>query len=136
MRRRNGFTLIETAVAIALLSLVLLWSVNAYANISKGSKSVEDISIASTLASNQIEYLKTLNYAGLQSISNSTSVVPFDSPNDNYGYKYTNVSVTENANYYLKALTVNIYRIDNNVLLLQMDCNFLRTKSDGKNIGL
>ena len=136
MRRRSGFTLIETAVAIALLSLVLLWSVNAYANISKGSKSVEDISIASTLASNQIEYLKTLNYASLQSISNSTSVVPFPSPNNNYGYKYTIVSVTENANYYLKALTVNIYRIDNNVLLFQMDCNFLRAKSDGKNIGL
>ncbi len=136
MRRRNGFTLIETAVAIALLSLVLLWSVNAYSNISKGSKSVEDMSIASTLASNQIEYLKTLTYASLQNISNSTSVVPFPSPNNNYGYKYANVSVTENSNYYLKTLTVNIYRIDNNTLLLQMDCNFLRTKSDGKNAGL
>jgi hypothetical protein len=100
---------------------------------------VEDISIASTLASNQIEYLKTLNYTSLQSISNSTSVVQFPSPNNKYGYKYTNVSATENPdypNYYLKSLTVNIYRVDNNVLLIQMDCSFLRTKSDRKNIGL
>jgi len=82
----------------------------------KEAKVLKIFRFASTLASNQIEYLKTLNYASLQSISNSTSVVQFPSPNNNYGYKYTNVSVTENANYYLKALTVNIYRIDNNVL--------------------
>lgn len=154
MKKRRAFTLVEAAVSLALISIILLWSVNAYLNISKGSKSTEDISIASALATNVIEHLKTLDYSYLQlEIPDDDSPIirfgskpPFDQspytdlPYKEYGYKYANVSnIPEDnlsTNFYLTTLTIEIYRMnDTKKPLIQMDCNFLRNNS-GKNAGL
>jgi Tfp pilus assembly protein PilE len=137
MKLRKGTSIIEAAISIALMGIILLWSITAYTNVSKQSKSSEDIEIASTLASKQIEYVKALNYTNLQSIINSSSVVPFSSPYNNFGYKYTNVSVQENSNFYLKTITVEVYKMsDTSTPIIKMDCNFLRNKSDGTNAGI
>jgi len=134
---RKGTSIIEAAIAIALMGIILLWSITAYTNISTQSKTSEDIEIASTLASKQIEDVKALDYTNLQSITNSSSVVQFDPPYDKYGYKYANVSVQENLTVYLKIVTVEVYKMtDQTTSIIQMDCNFLRSKSDGTNAGI
>ena len=134
---RKGTSIIEAAVAIALMGIILLWSITAYTNVSKQSKSSEDIEIASTLASKQIEDVKTLDLTSLQGISNSASIIQFPSPYDKYGYKYTNVTVQENTNFYLKTITIEIYKMtDQTNPVIKMDCNFLRSKSDGTNAGI
>jgi type II secretory pathway pseudopilin PulG len=158
MRLRKGTSIIEAAVAIALMGIILLWSITAYTNISKQSKTSEDIEIVSTLASQQIESLKALQYTGntttgIQGVATSLSVVPFNSPYDKYGYKYvvpptvtyndqngnpvTVPNPQDGTNVYLKALTAQIYKMtDETTPMIQMDCNFLRNKSGGKNVGL
>ena len=134
---RKGTSIIEAAVAIALMGIILLWSIIAYTNISKQSKTSEDVEIAGTLASKQIEYVKTLDLTSLQGISNSASIIQFPSPYDKYGYKYTNVTVQENTNFYLKTITVEVYKMtDQTTSIIKMDCNFLRSKSDGTNAGI
>jgi Tfp pilus assembly protein PilE len=142
MRSRKGTSIVEAAVAIALMGIILLWSITAYTNISTQSKTSEDIEIASTLASRQIESSKALQYTGvsttgIQSITNSPSVVPFASPYVKYGYKYASVSVQETSTVYLKTVAVEIYRmIDQANPIMEMDCSFLRNKGEGKNAGL
>jgi len=136
-RLRKGTSIIEAAIAIALIGIVLLWSITAYTNISRQSKTSEDIEIASTLASHQIESLKTLQYAGIQGVTSSSSVVPFGSPYNNYGYKNVVATIQDNGKFYLKPITVNIYKMtDQTTPIFQMDCNFVRNESDGKNAGL
>ena len=139
---RKGTSIIEAAVAIGLMGIVLLWSLTAYTNVSKQSKTSEDIEMASTLASQQIEDLKTLQYTGItntgiQGVASSSAVVQFSSPNDKYGYKYVVGTVQDNGKFYLKPITVNIYRMaDQATPIIQMDCNFLRNESDQTNAGL
>ncbi|MCX6083772.1 MAG: hypothetical protein NT102_02240 [Caldiserica bacterium] len=136
MSLRKGTSIIEAAIAIALMGLILLWSIIAYTDISKQSKTSEDIEIVATLASHQIEYIKALSYANLQSIT-ASSVVQFPSPYDKYGYKYADVTVQQNTTSYLKLLTVQVYKMtDLTVPLIQMDCSFLKNKSDGTNAGI
>ena len=139
---RKGTSIIEAVIAIALIGIILLWSVTAYTNISKQSKTSEDVEIASTLASKQIEYIKTLNYNDLKNnIKESTSVNLFDDHpyDDRYGYKYANVSEqgVTGSPVYLKTITIEIYKMtDTTTPLIKMDCNFLRSKSDGTNAGI
>jgi len=136
---RNGTSIIEAAIAIALMGIILLWSITAYTNVSIQSKSSEDIEIAATLASHQIESLKKLDYDGINNITDSSSVVPFPSPYDRYGYKYANVSEqgVTGSPVYLKTITIEIYKMtDQTTPIIQMDCNFLRDKSDGTNAGI
>ena len=132
---RQGASLVEIVVAIALACILLLWTTIAYSNISKNSVSLNDISTATILAEGQIEYLKTLNYHALSSITNSSSVVAF--PNNTYGYKYSNVSSSTNSDVYLLTLTINIYKMSNtSTSIFSMDASFLRRISDGKDIGV
>jgi hypothetical protein len=150
---RKGTSIIEAAVAIGLMGIVLLWSLTAYTNVSKQSKTSEDIEIAATLASKRVEDVKALDYTNVQSITNSSSVVQFGPPYDKYGYKYfvpptitykdqngNTVTVSnpqDGTNSYLKTVTIEIYKMtDQTTSIIEMDCNFLRRKSDGKNIGL
>jgi len=144
---RKGTSIIEAAIAIALMGIILLWSITAYTNISKQSKTSEDIEIASTLASERIEYVKVLDLTDLQGISNSASVIPFPSPYDRYGYKYVvpdyvyipdeTPNPQQNTNFYIKTITVEVYKMtDQTTSIIQMDCNFLRSKSDGTNAGI
>jgi hypothetical protein len=136
-RSRKGTSLVEAAVAVGLMGVILLWSITAYTNISRQSKGSEEIEVASTLASNQIEYVKALGYSGLQSVANSISVVQFSSPYEKYGYKYVNVAVQQNSTAYQKVLSVQVYRMADQIApLIQIDCSFLKNSGDGKNAGL
>jgi len=161
---RKGTSIIEAAIAIALIGIILLWSITAYTNISTQSKTSEDIEIASTLASDRIEYLKTLKYSTepgfLQNEINvhKDSITWFDDTSKSktpyypgFGYKYVvpetiNVNTVTVSNpqgdnpdsdFYLITITVNIYKKPNVATpIIQMDCNFLRDKSDGTNAGI
>ena len=133
---RQGASLVEIVVAIALACILLLWTTIAYSNISKNSVSLNDISTATILAEGQIEYLKTLDYNALRSIPDSAPVTAFSS-NPAYGYNYKNVSSSTNSDFYLLTLTINVYKMSNrSTSIFSMDASFLRRISDGKDIGV
>jgi len=132
--RRKGFTLIEVAISIALLGIVVLWSINVVSNISRGSNATEEIETATLLSSQKAEELKLLNLSGIQSLSASNGT--FASPYDNYSWQITNVSSDENSNAYIKRITINVFKTGNPNPLMSVDVNFIRGKTDGKDIGI
>ena len=143
LKNRKGTSIIEAAVAIALISIMLLWAAKLYTNSSKNVVTTGDIEIATQLASNRIEYLKKLDKNGIDGISTS-SITQFSSPYDKYGYKYVvpaNVNGETNprdtGTVYIKYIEVDVYLMsDTSKPLIKMECNFLRKDSDGTNLGL
>ena len=77
--KRRGLTLIEMAISIALISLVVLWSINVINNLGKGSATTSDMEIATLLASQKIEELKTKSYSELSQLT-SPQTGTFSSP--------------------------------------------------------
>ena len=149
-KNRKGTSLIEAAVSIALIGIMLLWAARLYANSSKNTVTTSNIEIATHLASERIEYLKTLNKSStdpkkdsIDNISTSSSVVQFSSPYEKFGYKYVvPSSVNDSKNpeeqngEYIKYIEVEIYLMsDTSKPLIKMECNFLRKSDDGSNIG-
>jgi len=159
MKLRQGTSIIEAAVAIAVIGAILIFTITAYTNISTQSKSSEDVEIAATLASERIENLKTLKYSSLtppapgslqDEINSHLTATPLNptrfandpnNPYSNFGYDYKKVGETENTNFYIITITVNIYKYNESdpsksTPIIQMDCNFLRSKIDDKNAGI
>lgn len=142
-KNRRGTSIIEAAVAIALISIMILWAAKLYANSSKNVVTTEDIETATQLASDRIESLKKLDKDGIDGISTS-SIIQFSSPYDKYGYKYivpTNVNGESNpqdtGKVYIKYIEVDVYLMsDTSNPIIKMECNFLRKDSDGTNLGL
>ena len=144
-RKRKGTSLIEAAIAIALIAVMLVWAGNLYSNSLHNTNATSNIEIASQLASKQIEYLKTLDKDNLDNITTSNSVVQFPQPYDKFGYKYIvpqttpdgQQNPTEQNNEYIKYIEVDIYLMsDTSKPIIKMECNFLRKESDGTNVGV
>ncbi len=144
LKNRKGTSIIEAAVAIALISIMLLWAARLYTNSSKNVVTTEDIETATQLASDKIESLKKLDKDGIDSISNSSSITQFPSPYDKYGYKYVvpnsvngEPNPRDTGTVYIKYIEVDVYLMsDTTKPLIKMECNFLRKDSDGTNLGL
>jgi type II secretory pathway pseudopilin PulG len=142
-KNRKGTSLIEAAISIALIGIMLLWAAKIYSNSSKNANTTSNIEIATHLASEKIEYLKTLDKSHIDNISNSSSVVQFSSPYEKFGYKYIvpnsvngNPNPEEQNGEYIKYIEVEIYLMsDTSNPLIKMECNFLRKSDDGSNIG-
>jgi len=133
--KRRGLTLVELAVSIALLSLVVLWSVNIIVNISQGSSTSEDLLIATNLASSKIEELKSYTYNDLNNLSNPTTGT-FPSPYNNFSYKIVKNNTSQQGDYTIFRFTISVYKGSSTTPIIQLDANFVRRVSDGKNIGL
>ena len=138
-KNRKGTSLIEAAVSIALIGIMLLWAARLYANSSKNTVTTSNIEIATHLASERIEYLKTLDKNNINDIPNSSSVAQFSSPYEKFGYKYIvpdSSNPEEKNGEYIKYIEVEIYLMsDTSKPLIKMECNFLRKSDDGSNIG-
>ena len=142
-KNRKGTSLIEAAISIALIGIMLLWAAKIYSNSLKNTATTSDIEIATHLASDRIEYLKTLDKSSIDNISNSSSVVQFSSPYEKFGYKYIvpdsvngHSNPEEQNGEYIKYIEVDIYLMsDTSKLLIRMECNFLRKSDNGSNIG-
>lgn len=132
--RKRGFTLIEVAIAIALFAIVALWSINVLINMSKGSSTTEDLTIATLLASQKIEELKSYSYNDLNSIQNGTTQ-NFNPPYENYSYTL-NITKYQQNDYAKFIVSVSVYKKNNSTPLITIDANYIRRISDGKNIGL
>jgi len=143
LKNRKGTSIIEAAVAIALISIMLLWAAKLYTNSSKNVVTTGDIEIATQLASNKIESLKKLDRNGIDGISTS-SITQFSSPYDKYGYKYVvpnsvngETNPRDTGTVYIKYIEVDVYLMsDTSKPIIKMECNFLRKDSDGTNLGL
>jgi len=133
--KRRGLTLIEIAISIALISLVVLWSINVMNNLGKGSATTSDMEIATLLASQKIEELKTYNYATLSQLT-SPQTGTFSSPYDQFSYKIEFISSSSSGNYYIRRATIYIYKGSSTTELIKIDANFVRRTTDGKDIGL
>ncbi len=140
---RKGTSIVEVVVSIALMALLLLWSWNLYFNVSKNSVVTSDMEIATHLASDRTEYLKTLSKSDIDLIATS-SITAFPPPYDSYGYKYVvpptvngSPNPEDNGKVYLKYIEVEIYSLnDTTKPLISVWCNYLRKDSDGSNAGL
>jgi len=144
-KNREGTSLIEAAVSVALIGIMLLWAGNLYSNSLKNTNTTSNIEIAAQLASKQIEYLKTLDENNLDNITTSTSITQFSQPYDKFGYKYIvpqttpdgEQNPTEQNGEYVKYIEVDIYLMsDTSKPIIRMECNFLRKEDDGTNIGV
>jgi len=133
--KRRGLTLIEMAISIALISLVVLWSINVINNLGKGSATTSDMEIATLLASQKIEELKTYNYSQLSGLS-SPQTGTFPSPYDQFSYKIEFISSSSSGNYYIRRATIYIYKGSSTTELIKIDANFVRRTTDGDDIGL
>ena len=133
--KRRGLTLIEMAISIALISLVVLWSINVINNLGKGSATTFDMEIATLLASQKIEELKTYTYSQLSGLS-SPQTGTFSSPYDQFSYKIVFTSSQSSGNYYIRRATIYIYKGSSTTELIKIDANFVRRTTDGKDIGL
>jgi prepilin-type N-terminal cleavage/methylation domain-containing protein len=132
--KRRGLTLIEMAISIALISLVVLWSINVINNLGKGSATTSDMEIATLLASKKIEELKTYNYTTLSQLT-SPQTGTFSSPYNQFSYKIVFTS-SSSGNYYIRRATIYIYKGSSTTELIKIDANFVRRTTDGKDIGL
>jgi len=132
--KRRGLTLIEMAISIALISLVVLWSINVINNLGKGSATTSDMEIATLLASQKIEELKTYTYSQLSGLS-SPQTGTFPSPYDQFSYKIVFTS-SSSGNYYIRRATIYIYKGSSTTELIKIDANFVRRTTDGEDIGL
>lgn len=130
--KRKGLTLIELAISIALMSLVVLWSINIFNNIGRGSSTTSDIEVATMLASQKVEELK--RYSQLSGLT-SPQTGTFSSPYSDFSYRIDLSSGTSSGDYYIRSATVSIYKGNSTTPLIRMDANFVRI-SDGTNIGL
>ncbi|MCD6427952.1 MAG: hypothetical protein J7L03_07665 [Caldisericaceae bacterium] len=144
MQLRKGTTLVEAVIAIALMALMALWALHLYSNAMVNASQANDMEIASHLASQKIEYLKTLGKDVLDNISTS-SVTAFSSPYEKFGYKYIvpntapsgSVNPDDKNGEYIKYIEVEIYLMsDTSKPLIRMGCNFLRDDDTGENLGL
>ena len=133
--KRRGLTLIEIAISIALISLVVLWSINVINNLGKGSATTSDMEIATLLASQKIEELKTYNYTTLSQLT-SPQTGTFPSPYGQFSYKIVFTSSSLSGNYYRRRATIYIYKGSSTTELIKIDANFVRRTTDDKDIGL
>jgi hypothetical protein len=133
--KRIGLTLIEMAISIALISLVVLWSINVINNLGKGSATTSDMEIATLLASQKIEELKTKSYSELSGLP-PTQTGTFSPPYDQFSYKIEFISSSSSGNYYIRRATIYIYKGSSTTELIKIDANFVRRTTDGKDIGL
>jgi prepilin-type N-terminal cleavage/methylation domain-containing protein len=133
--KRRGLTLIEMAISIALISIVVLWSINVINNLGKGSATTSDMEIATLLASQKIEELKTYNYTTLSQLT-SQQTGTFPSPYNQFLYKIVFTS-SSSGDYYIGRATIYIYKGSlATTELIKIDANFVRRTTDGKDIGL
>jgi prepilin-type N-terminal cleavage/methylation domain-containing protein len=135
--KRRGLTLIEIAISIALISLVVLWSINVINNLGKGSATTSDMEIATLLASQKIEELKTKSYSELSQLTFPTKGT-FSSPYNQFSYEIVFTSSQSSGNYYITRATIHIYKGSppTGTELIKIDANFVRRTTDGKDIGL
>ncbi|MEM3424172.1 MAG: prepilin-type N-terminal cleavage/methylation domain-containing protein [Nitrososphaeria archaeon] len=133
--KRKGLTLIELAISIALMSLVVLWSINIFNNIGRGSSTTSDMEIATMLGSQKIEELKGYTYSELL---NQTFPLTdnFSSPYSDFSYRIDLSSGSSSGDYYIRSATISIYKGNSTTPLIRMDANFVRRILDGANIGL
>ena len=147
-KNRKGTSLIEAAISIALIGIMLLWAAKIYSNSLKNTATTSDMEIATHLASDRIEYLKTLDKSGINHELGKPSplpeiykkyiykyIYPKKNPKKNNGKpKWTN---DDKRDVSIINIEVDVYRKGETVPLIKMECNFLREdKSDGKNLGL
>ncbi len=143
LKHRKGTTIIEVVVSLVLIGLFLLWTWQLYFNVAGGSVSTANMEVASHLASDRVEYLKTLSETDIDAIT-TTSVTAFPVPYEDYGYKYVVPATvngvpnpSDNGKVYLKYIEVEVFLMKNTTKpLISVWCNFLRKDSDGSNAGL
>ena len=115
-RRDSGFSLVETVVALLVLTVGLLGMATLAIYVMKGNKSSNQISTATALAQDKMEKLRGLGYEGLPS-SNSTVTENYGSirinedeapPPEFYPYKRVVVTKVDDPVQFMKTVTVAV----------------------------
>jgi len=98
IRRKDGFTVIEAMLAIAIAAIGLFTLMSMITIVTKGNRQSKSITKATTLAQDKLEYFKKIAYssiAGTSTITGSSTVY----------YLIANVDTGVNT----KTVTVDVY---------------------------
>lgn len=106
----EGFTLIEVLIAVVILTAGLLGMAALTVGIMQGNKHSSNVTIATTLAQDQMEEVRRLGYSGMPS-SNATSTEDYGSISGYSTFKRETDTVVASD---LKTVTVTVYWDSNN----------------------
>ena len=99
LRSSNGFTLVELVIGLVVLSIVAISFLSLFTSLVRSALVAKRKAVASSIATNQIEYIKSLPYDSLAVSGGSiyaTNPIPSSTTQKIDGYTYT---VTTSINY-------------------------------------
>jgi len=102
-QNNKGFTLIEVLVAMVILSIGLLGTAALITGIIRGNQVSNRITVATTLAQDKMEDIKSFSYSN--AVSETRAFLPF--PDDQYERQVTVVDDSPAAD--MKTVTVTVY---------------------------
>ena len=108
LHNNRGFTLIEILVAIAILSIGLLGVAGLAGGIRRGNATSDKITTATTLAQEQLEDIKELNYMGTPA-TDTTITEDYNSITDYSEYKRVTFIDVDSPAADIKTVTITVY---------------------------
>jgi len=108
LHNNRGFTLIEILVAMAILSIGLLGVAGLVGGIRSGNTTSNRITTATTLAQEQLEDIKELNYMGTPA-ADTTTTEYYNSITDYLEYKRVTFIDVDSPAADIKTVTITVY---------------------------
>lgn len=134
--KRQGTSMIEAVISIAIVGILLVWGVNFFLNISNLKSSSEDMMLATHLASDRIEVLKSLSKDDLEEAIASEEWIGDSPPYEDFEHMYVETKRDSNSTSLIIEIQVNVRKKGQAAPLIRMKCNFIRSTNNGENIGL
>ena len=127
--RRTGESLVELAISIAVLSLIMLWAVSAFAAYSKTGQDLDLVGQVVSLADSTMETLKTDSLAQLNAVlpaSGATGALTEFSPSNNYQYQYKRSTDDVSGSFTQVEVTMTVFGKATGTSVYIVETSFLR----------
>jgi len=134
--KKRGTSIIEAVIAVAIAGILLVWGVNFILNISNLKSASADVMLATHLASNRIETLKSMKKIDLEEAVASEEWIREDPPYESFEYICVETKRYSNKTSWIIEIQVSVRKKGQTEPLVRMKCNFIRTMTDGENLGV
>ena len=127
--KRTGESLVELAISIAVLSLIVLWAVSAFAAYSKTGQDLDLVGQVVSLADSTMETLKTDSLAQLNAVlpaSGATGALTEFSPSNNYQYQYKRSTDDVSGSFTQVEVTMTVFGKATGTSVYIVETSFLR----------
>jgi type II secretory pathway pseudopilin PulG len=126
---RTGESLVELAISIAVLSLIMLWAVSAFAAYSKTGQDLDLVGQVVSLADSTMETLKTDSLAQLNAAlpaSGATGALTEFSPSNSYRYQYKRSTDDVSGSFTQVEVTMTVFDKATGTSVYIVETSFLR----------